>query len=412
MEDFSKDDLDLIKNKDLEKQLWEHPNLSKSVDSCNSQLRDIYKDIIERLRYYCDIEEKYYSLIALWIIGTYYHNEFPTYPYLFLNATKGSGKSRLLRLITYLAKDGCMLNSLTEAVLFRTKGCLGIDEFEGVGRKGNESLKELLNSAYKRGIKVKRMKKVKKFDGEEQVPEEFDVYRPIAMANINGMEEVLGDRCIQVIISKSSNPKIIKKMEIYENDTKIKEIKDFPYNQCRLCRVVALSEMYISWNTYIDNLNDTNNTNIINNTNNTNDTTNIASFFKEINDSEIDGRNLELMFPILFLASFIGRDTLLETIEILKEIVKEKKKDDLVEGYDNMVIDFVSQQLENKWMISKELLRNFRDFIQTEEEWINEKWLGKALKRLSLIQDKKRLGYGRVYLLNVQKAQEKIGMFK
>jgi len=35
---------------------------------------------------------------------------------------KGSGKSRAMALITCLSKEGQMLNSLTEAVLFRTKG--------------------------------------------------------------------------------------------------------------------------------------------------------------------------------------------------------------------------------------------------------------------------------------------------
>jgi hypothetical protein len=133
----------------------------EEIERLSPSLIEVYYLIIDVLKYYCDIEEKYYSLISLWIIGTYYHDEFPTYPYLFFNAMRGSGKSRLLRLVVYLSKDGSMLNSLTEAVLFRTTGTLGIDEFEGIGRKGNEALKELLNSAYKKGITIKRMKKQK-----------------------------------------------------------------------------------------------------------------------------------------------------------------------------------------------------------------------------------------------------------
>ena len=63
---------------------------------------------------------------------------------------KGSGKTRTLNLITELSNNGKVLNSLTEAVLFRTTGTLAIDEFEGMERKGQENLRELLNSAYKK----------------------------------------------------------------------------------------------------------------------------------------------------------------------------------------------------------------------------------------------------------------------
>jgi hypothetical protein len=41
--------------------------------------------------------------------------------------------------------------------MFRTTGTLAIDEFEGIQRKGTEALKELLNSAYKKGSVVKRL---------------------------------------------------------------------------------------------------------------------------------------------------------------------------------------------------------------------------------------------------------------
>lgn len=404
----------MINEEDFDKLSNSSVNLEKEEETQKEELLGVYRAIIDILKYYCDIEEKYYSIISLWIIGTYFHKEFPTYPYLFFNAMKGSGKSRVLRLITYLSKEGSMLNSLTEAVLFRTSGTLGIDEFEGIMRKGNESLKELLNSAYKQGIKVKRMKKQKTLTGEEQVVEEFNVYRPILMCNIFGMEEVLGDRCIQIILSKSNNSKIIKKMEIYNNDTNIQKIKEFPFESCRLCRVVSLREVYRGWNTFIDTLNDTNNTNNIYNINNTNDTTKetIITLFNEINNTEISGRDLELMFPLILIAYFINKELLTDLIETLKEIVQEKRKEEVVENVDVALIDFVSQKLENKWESSKDIMTEFQRFVQLNDDWLNEKWLGRALKRLSLIKDKKRFGYGRMYMLDVIKAQEKLLMFR
>ncbi|KKK86046.1 hypothetical protein LCGC14_2767140, partial [marine sediment metagenome] len=171
-------------------------DVAKQKEDIKEKLKEYYYTIKDFLKQYCDMKDEYYVIIPLWILGTYFQSHFPSYPYLYFNAMKSSGKTRTMGLIISLSKEGQMLNSLTEAVLFRTTGTLGIDEFEGVERKGKEGLRELLNSAYKKGVSVKRVKKIKSDKGEEQVIEEFDVYRPIVMANIWGMENVLEDRCI------------------------------------------------------------------------------------------------------------------------------------------------------------------------------------------------------------------------
>lgn len=392
----------------IEKVIQEKSFLEEDKES-KKDLLEVYRTIIDVLKEYCDINEKYYPLISLWIVGTYFQQDFPTYPYLFFNAMKGSGKSRTVRLITYLSKEGSMLNSLTEAVLFRTTGTLGIDEFEGLTRKGNEALRELLNSAYKKGIKVKRMKKMRTLEGETQVVEEFNVYRPILMCNINGMDDVLGDRCVQIILERSANQKITKKMEIYDIDTRIQKIKVFPFEACRLCRVDVVSDMYIGWNTYIDNNIDTNNTIPNNDTNSINEN---LKLYQKINETGINGRNLELAFPLFIMASWIDKEVLEEILNVFKDIIDEKRKEDAVESLDVSLIDFVSQELENQWIPIKQVFIKFSEFTQVHEDWFNEKWMGRALKRLGLILDKKRMNYGRLVVLNISKAQEKIKMFK
>ena len=45
------------------------------------------KAIIEE---YMDMDEEFYTLVSLWIVGTYFHKQFPSYPYLFFNSLKGS----------------------------------------------------------------------------------------------------------------------------------------------------------------------------------------------------------------------------------------------------------------------------------------------------------------------------------
>ena len=141
------------------------------------------------------------------------HSNFSTFPYLFVNAIRGSGKTRLLKIIASLSHEGQLTASLTEAVMFRTTGTLALDEFEGLNSKDNASLRELLNASYKKGTKIMRMTKKRGPDGESLQVEEFEPYRPLVMANIFGMTEVLGDRCVTILLEKSSALHIIKLVE-------------------------------------------------------------------------------------------------------------------------------------------------------------------------------------------------------
>ncbi|RPJ79362.1 MAG: hypothetical protein EHM20_01645 [Alphaproteobacteria bacterium] len=381
--------------------------LDEEKENKNEELKTAYRNIIDILKKYIDLKEEYYNIVALWIIGTYYHKQFPSYPFLFFNAMKGSGKSRTMNLITHLSKDGTVLNSMTEAVLFRTTGTLAIDEFEGVTRKGNENLRELLNSCYKRGTKVKRMKQKKTMEGTEQVVEEFDVYRPILLANIWGMENVLGDRCISLILDKSHRTEVTNLLEIWNEEKIVIETKEI-LKLCSLCICSFSGKVYREWNTFVSN----NYINYIYNTNNTNNT-NYIQDFKTIKSMELNGRELELSFPLCLLALEISDDLLKETTLTLKRIFLEKKEEELVENQDVNLIDFISQKLQdNNYVPIKILINDFKNSYALTEEWINVKWLGRALKRLNLIIQKRRTYRGVEVILNVNKAQENIKMFK
>ena len=63
-------------------------------------LKRYYKKLIALLKEYMDLREDYYPIVALLILGTYLHKHFATYPYLYFNATKGSGKTGILKIIS------------------------------------------------------------------------------------------------------------------------------------------------------------------------------------------------------------------------------------------------------------------------------------------------------------------------
>lgn len=378
-------------------------------------LEAIYKKIKEVLRKYCDIQEEYYDIIALWIIGTWFHDAFLTYPYLFFNASKGSGKTRILKLIAELSKNGQLLVNMTEAVLFRTakNRTLCIDEFERIGSKEKTALRELLNAAYKKGIRVERAYKVRGKDKEEIQVESFEVFCPIAIANIWGMEDVLGDRCISLILERSSRKEITKKMELFEFDPDIQEIKRTFSNKLfglgEGCEVKdAISNIYIHYNNY-------------------NSFTpsllslpsflhfpSLPSLLKKSIESSLDGRQLELFFPLFIIASMISEETLDRIIRIAEKMTEERKEDEFTENKDVSLLDFIANELnETKDFIPiRDITMQFREKFD-EADWINSEWIGRALKRLKLIIQKRRIGRrGVEVILNFSKAREKIKIFK
>jgi len=191
-----------------------------------STLLDCYNYIVETIKSYIDIDKKYLPILGCWVIGTYFHECFQSYPYLFINATKGGGKTRTLKLLSFLCKNGNMSVNLTEAVLFRKakqKIAFFIDELERISVKQKANLRLLLNSAYKKGIGVERARKDP--ETEKYVVDRFEVFTPIAMANIWGLDDVLQDRCITVILERSARKGIIRKIELWNSNPTLHKMK-------------------------------------------------------------------------------------------------------------------------------------------------------------------------------------------
>ena len=371
-----------------------------------------YEEIKNVLRNYIDMREDYYDLVAIWIIGTYIYENFNTYPYLFINAMRGSGKTRLLKLVKSLAHNGELVTSLREAVLFRTaKGkTLCIDEFESIHKKENAGLRELLNACYKKGIKVQRMRKKKTADGEQQVVEDFEPYTPICMANLWGMEEVLGDRCITMILEKSRTKRVNRLVENFEDLITINAIKQgLSKFSVVWCSYFSVKDICEKWNTYV-NYTTTYTTYTTLTTLTTQDYSLEKPLFDKIWATEINGRNLELMFPLIIIAKAVGEDVVTKILKICTELTKEKKEEEMIESKDVSLIDFVSQlgNMDDYYSV-KHLLHEFRMWLGDEDDddrWLNDKWFGRALKRLNLIIDKRRHALGIEVRLNLIKAKE------
>jgi hypothetical protein len=310
------------------------------------------------------------------------------------------------------------MNSPTEAVLFRTKGTIGIDEFETLASKEKQSIRELLNTCYKKGTKVMRMKRKKTSEGDEQVVEEFEPYRPVVLANIWGIEEVLGDRCISVILEKSNSQYYTKLIEDFSEKPEIKRLlKVFQVFQCSLCSVVSSRGMITTWNQYVRDtylyLHTQTTQTTYKYTNNTNLTQEEINFCKKIDETNLNGRHLELYFPLFLIAKEISSEVFNEVLNIAKKSVELRRVEEQAENKDVLVYKLVSNQAGDRYYKIQELTTIFKLMIgEGEADWITSHWLGRSLKRLNLINSKKRMGDGVHVMLNVNKALEKWEMFK
>lgn len=439
------DDYKKKKGKVKETNLEVIPPTKEEEEDMKILLGETFEQIIQILKTYVKLKEDYYPVIAVWIIGTYRMDSFHTFPYLFLNAQKGSGKTRLLKLIEVLTNKGILLASMREAVLFRLadKGySLMIDELEGLDRKENAPLRELLNACYKRGTKVFRMKKV----GEGWDFEEFEPFTPIAIANIGGLDDVLGDRCIGIHLDKSNDKSFALRQENFNNNDQIinvkKNLDKLLVYMCSLSgdNIGKAWELYVNdrygvvnsilptttyttlttltTHNYTGNSKkdggvvsvDTKKSSVVSSV--VSDVVSFDEICNKIHDSGLAGRHLELLFPLLDTALLLNEKLFDDVLKFGIELSKIKKDDDVMESPDVSLIEFVSKlgsEMEyDKFRFIHELSEKFRFYLgirkEREQEEINPRWIGRALKRLGLIVHKRRLSSGMEVKLNIPKA--------
>lgn len=396
--------------------------------------QEIYDKINLVIKKYCDLREDYYNILTLWVIGTWMHDQFPSFPFLFFNAMKGSGKSRLLKLLASMSRNGKVMANMSEAVLFRTaqNSSIFIDEFEGVNKKNGNALRELLNAAYKQGTFVERAYKHKAMKPDENGVlrerdeisiESFNVYCPIAMCNIYGMESVLSDRCITLILEKSDKVAITKLIESFKQDPIINEINQaFLSKKCSCVDVVVENRVELShWNDYIIHKYITHTTTLTTQTTQTTQTTltpKELEFFNKVDATDIDSRHLELFLPLFIIASKIGDYILEETLTTAKKIVQERKGEDIVENRDVAFLEFLSTYDSTiDFTPVSELVYGFSQYIHEEDDetgrsWVTARWIGWALRRLALVIDKRRTSKGMEVILNYGKVKEKVEMLR
>jgi hypothetical protein len=143
----------------------------------------------------------------------------------------------------------------------------------------------------------------------------------------------------------------------------------------------------------------------------------LLEFYNKIDEVKISGRNFELSFPLLLTAKLIHEDIFIEILNVLKGLMNDKKSNEYSISKDIQLYEFVSalDTFRFSYIGVKELTIKFRGYVgedDYQDRWLNETWMGKALRRLNLITSHKRMNTGMVVTLNVDKALEKAKLFR
>ncbi len=156
-------------------------------------IKKVYEEYIEFA------DEEYYTMMPLFVMGSYMFRLFSAMGYIHFNGTAASGKSQNLNIIDALAFNTIWSSSMSEPSLFRTiagnPGVVCVDEAEGFEGERGEALRRILNAGYLDGSTATRMEKG---PNDTFIVTPYEVFGPKAIASINPLDAVLGSRCVIV----------------------------------------------------------------------------------------------------------------------------------------------------------------------------------------------------------------------
>jgi hypothetical protein len=377
------------------KNRWNLDSVEAYLNGADVDPKSVFDAVSKAWKNYLEFEDlRDYLYHALWDIGTYFYFLFSAYPYAYHGGSTQTGKSKAERVSSLLAFNAILSNNMSTASIFRlvqnARSTLLLDETEKLSTRIMDTrvqeFRSILLSGYQRGGQaVYRVEKDKDTEVQSIVP--FDVYGPKRLANIQGLEDIIDNRCKPTIHRRSVNDDIIKVEPNIESE-------EWPTLRGQLC--ILFLQHWKEVKTIYDTLNP--------------------------NELEgLDGRQFELWRPIIALAKFFDSYTSdnpakstsltcsLHTpnslsslmIDLAKDTAKQSTVENLTEAGESILLQVLLDEVHGDEYVS---VKGIRDKVvaQFDEQtpWVTTRWVGNTLKRLGF-KDKRRVGSGYQYRLNL-----------
>jgi len=148
--------------------------------------------------------EEAHEFVALDIISTFFLPCFEAKGRTFLEAEKGSGKTRQCSIYRLLSFNPVMSADISKSSFYRllesTCGTLIIDDFDSIGEEQKTGTLQHYKTGYKSGAKSTRTGEAS-FGGKRQ-QETFRNYGHVVMNNTTGLDDISADRSVFLPIVK------------------------------------------------------------------------------------------------------------------------------------------------------------------------------------------------------------------
>lgn len=345
-------------------------------------LSRIFAEVKATYKHFCYFEnENWYSIHALWDIGTYFYKLFDYYPIQELRGQMATGKTKIMSISRiYSFNPTQEMTNPSEATLFREGGKTQyLDEAEKIfyknpksGQMEGDSRAEIINSGFKRSGCVPRQEKAA--DGRFKTIN-FSTYAPRMIASINGLYGATEDRSI--IHTTTPAPKSDKRAELEPNE------EDASYNKTICALHVALLENWPE----------------------------IEYGYKHFqNNTKLKQRELNIWKPLLVLARQIDEDLYTQITEFAENLANVKKINRLDENSaEYWVIKLALNQLEEQGapLVLKELPLG----LPEQYSHYKPKTIGRILERVGLYEHKHKTNTGVVYQIGFSEFKSKVELF-
>lgn len=341
-------------------------------------------DLIDRAtKRYIDFQEKYtYDYLNLWNIGTYFYELFDAYPGNDLTGTKRSGKSKVLEFQKNVCYNTMLSPDISGSAFFRTIEGTGatilLDETENFRDKRNENAQNI------RRLVLQGMMKdqyVVRSETKEQsfTPKTYAIYSPKSMAHISGLDDVMQDRFIKLIMKRTKTKEILNTQPT-KKDPAFQQIRNYCYR-------LFLDHAY-----------------------------EIYDLIEEAKSkSPVSGRELQLWTPIFTLALFFEKHGVSGLIESIYEFAgissKNRQTEDEEGNKDLKILQFIDKvgvslaqdtSIDPKnpqyWAYSGTLYQHLIDSDNQEEydiipEYFTKRVFNETMQRLGFKYKRKPRGF-------------------
>jgi hypothetical protein len=333
---------------------------------------EVFSEVFGKILYYWWYsDERYYVLVACWVIGTYFHRLFAFYPALNPQGQRQTGKTTLLDVITQCAWNPTgRETAVREADLFRTiegtRGTYVLDITMLDKSKDTRDVIDVIETGTEAGGRVRRI------HPKTGKPMEFETYGPKAIATRYELPFLA--KCIRIITEQAPSPEYAKRRALIPFDKDWLRIKEL---------LVKAAIKY--WRE-------------------------VKEAYESLEQTDkLYGRAFNYWAPLLAVCKVFAPEKFNGLLKLAEEDAEKAEKGDRLSEVESAVLAVLSEEVKDKKEEQKTvtvLLKDLTQRVQDIVPWVKD-WhiVVSALENLGVIQRKYQTSKGVQYQISLERVK-------